>query len=893
VTFARLLATGSGRLAWRLEIEGFRYQPVSSRFMEKTTSDFQERICALSFEGVKLTQKANLVTATVEATGATFKMPDIGKRITAGFNTAPTATTWLAADASSSDTTLTVKSTEGFAGAADAEEDRYLYLDSEVIKYGAKTATTFTGCSRGRWGTLAQAHYIPGGAFLRYPEITDQPTVLEGRRVRLYAYGPGDDPQGDGTQVWLGTVRGDLRMQGPTWSVNVEPISRMLEAELGGDLGEPCGLRGIYYPHGLAEARWQITLYRVAYDAGATDTFITDGAAAIAGVVFLPTAAGGFFETQEDFVAAVNTQLDAITSGWNTRVYCRVSADGGYYFVCQPNATPDVVGITFDLPDCDPIFGEFAWDATLNESGWDDEHVGPITANTPYYFHPMRLPMAGAGLVPRGVFGRASSLEADDALAAATHPPARLHLGGVDGITSNTTLAIVSWDTGTDLPYSIQARSSANRSVDLLRLFTPARDAASDLHYYTPGAMPRVRLGRSYGSTAYDGTGTYNLIKSLADSAAVQVNLGSQPMVRTGDFNGTDWLAAYDGATAAARDRIYTSLEPVKLGELISPDLQLLGYFLAFDTDGALVPRRLRLAAPTEIAVYSITRSNLITDKGMPAYERGVVGIYNTLAIRDGYDAQEDRYTLPPIRTRDVASYGRSPISRTVMIEPKSSSRTPITYDSAVRIANGILGIFGNPYAYITCQVPLTAFVAAPLGSTVSITTKQLPSSSGTRGVEDLVALVIGREIDFMAARITLTLLATTANIAGYAPSAKVASQTGATDDWTLTLSSAYFTTDEDASDHIAVGDRVEVYRFDSATAGTQGGEVISVSGNDVRVQFDANWTPGSDEWVLTGAAADNGTALEAGQRRYAYLADADGLIDFGDGFAPARQLAP
>lgn len=884
MTWSRVQTTGRGTLAWRLQIAGFPVEFVSSRAMETMAADGRQRICGLDFSGVKLSQKADLVRCKLDATGATFKLPDVGAAVTAALNTAPSATTWLTADMTFAASSATVKSTEGFPSSG------YLYLDSEVIAYSGKTSTTFTGLTRGVWNTLPQAHYVPDGAFLRYPEITTRPTVLDGRRVRLFVYGRGDDPTGDGTQVWLGVMQGDPRMQGPSWSIMVDPISRVLDAELGGDLGDPVSVRGIYYP---ATSPWVLHVGRAAYSSGSSTAIPI-------GIYSHNIRIADFFETQEAFIARVNAELATLTASWTgvSGIYCRASRDGTYHFEIQTAANPDGIDLRLERLECEPVFE--AATVTTNAEAWDDAPIYTMLASTTYYVHPKPwlAAMPGAGLVPRGVFGRTpGGLESDEAAAAATRPPSRLYLGGSIGVSANTTLAVVSWDTGSDQPYSILARSTTNRSIDLLRAFAPARGSESDRHVYTPATLPQVRLGRTYDSADLPGEGTANLMRSLELDALTQINTGASPAIESGDYNFTEWSAAYDGAPPYAGERYYSSLSPLKLDEIISPDLQLLGYFLAFDSSGKLTVRRIRLASPTEAGVFAITKSNLLTDKGMPAYERGAVGLFNTVVIRDGYDPQEDRYTLPPTKVRDVRAYGRNPIARSVLIEPKSTSVAPIAPADAVRIADGVLGVFGNAYAYITLDVPLTAFASTTLGSTVSIATAHIPDATGTRGVSDLVGLVVGREIDFMGARITLTILASPQAIAGYAPSALITDQTdNGGDEWEIELDSAYFVDGDSAENHFLAGDGVYVYRFDSLTAGTVTGTVVSAVGNVVTVQFNATWTPSTDEWVLAYADGDAGTVTDH-QKRYAFVGDVSGLIDFqgatSSEFVPARVFAP
>ena len=53
---------------------------------------------------------------------------------------------------SGSDTTITCDSTTGFMSTG------YIKIEEEIIIYSGITGTTFTGCTRGRWGTTAVGH---------------------------------------------------------------------------------------------------------------------------------------------------------------------------------------------------------------------------------------------------------------------------------------------------------------------------------------------------------------------------------------------------------------------------------------------------------------------------------------------------------------------------------------------------------------------------------------------------------------------------------------------------------------------------------------------------------------------------------------------------------------
>lgn len=88
-------------------------------------------------------------------------------------------TTYISANVSSSATTITVKSTSAFAAAGD------FWCGAECISYTGKTSTTFTGCTRGAYGTTARA--MRGGS-TNGQAVYDAPPSWIGRKITLKGY---------------------------------------------------------------------------------------------------------------------------------------------------------------------------------------------------------------------------------------------------------------------------------------------------------------------------------------------------------------------------------------------------------------------------------------------------------------------------------------------------------------------------------------------------------------------------------------------------------------------------------------------------------------------------------------------------------------------------------
>lgn len=71
----------------------------------------------------------------------------------------PKVSTEISIAASSSDTTINVSSTADFLNGVDALST-YLIIGDEIIKYTGTTPTSFTGCLRGQFGTIADSYDV-------------------------------------------------------------------------------------------------------------------------------------------------------------------------------------------------------------------------------------------------------------------------------------------------------------------------------------------------------------------------------------------------------------------------------------------------------------------------------------------------------------------------------------------------------------------------------------------------------------------------------------------------------------------------------------------------------------------------------------------------------------
>lgn len=137
------------------------------------------------------------------------------------------------------DETVTVQSTEGFemlehtAAFTDAPNQTVGYIrirkTGEVIRYTGKTATTFTGCTRERFGTIAQHIDVdPATAADKRPEVEEFIYLEMPGPQLLYA-------------ILTGTVLGTSIALPPAWHLGINPahVDDDQFLQIGSDLFDP------------------------------------------------------------------------------------------------------------------------------------------------------------------------------------------------------------------------------------------------------------------------------------------------------------------------------------------------------------------------------------------------------------------------------------------------------------------------------------------------------------------------------------------------------------------------------------------------------------------------------------------------------------------------------
>ena len=176
----------------------------------------------------------------------------------------------LTADFAASGVTATVDSTTGWPGAGE------FHAGIERVTYTGTTATTFTGCTRARSGSLAYRHNT--GTTAQF--VTDRPRFWRGREVVLWAapsdpsgFVPGTTLDADARQVWRGRIVDGPQRERDGFRFEAQSLDRVLDdalvASISGQVVDTSAKHAI-------QKGWQATVTLVACGAAGAEQWRYD-----------------------------------------------------------------------------------------------------------------------------------------------------------------------------------------------------------------------------------------------------------------------------------------------------------------------------------------------------------------------------------------------------------------------------------------------------------------------------------------------------------------------------------------------------------------------------------------------------------------------------------------
>ncbi|MEM9067092.1 MAG: hypothetical protein AAGE52_01260 [Myxococcota bacterium] len=852
--------------AYRLEIEGLGIQPVSSPALEQTLADGRVRVDGLLRTGLQREEATDIARGTLESSGMTAFVVDrrdnTGSIFTRWFAQRPLVRTWL-----TTDVPATGAATVGVVSSAGIAIGSVVHIDTEALLVDTVPddfSFTVTSSGRGHWGTIRQQHYAGDDENANPIVSVERPLSIEGRRAYLYRYILGeDDLSGFGTAVFTGILTKDARLEadGAVWSLLIDPLTELLNQDLGADLSEPTSIRGVFYP---STRPGRFTLAR------STTPDIT-------GVTsdreFFE--ATGFFESQESFTAYLNAPTASGGLALSTRLNAWAGITDAEAFVANTghwgirwSGTDFIVQVPEGSASALPLI-----DGTIQVP--DDPSALPLGVKA--------IVSGGGGAtqqgkVPRGIFGAAAL----GPVGTGALSPLNLYLGGLVRPSAGDSIAI-RWPDDTEALYEAVSADADEGFAQVRSASVPAERGMF------PGQLPEIRVFRTYVTS-----GSLNDFRSaLLANAPVLANRGGSPFVTSFDFDVWEFeLARAAGGRSFLLSRQYIATESIKLAEFLEEEFKLAGVYPILNLAGQIDVRQLQLPTSTSIASLTIDDS-VLTPDDPPRWERNAFGSISVGVLKTGYEPIQDRHMGTTYVVRDRIALGMRKAPRELEIKPKSTELVAVDQAQAVEIFSRALGIFGRPYVMVTCSVIPSIMYEATLGTIVKFSNASLPNVlTGRRGLgtENAAAgLIVGRSWSFEGEeRGTLKILISDQSIAGYAASCSVRSNalvSGTEYDLTVDFMdplnvASIAPAGAVLSDFYAVGDFLEILEFNTATTTPVQGTVTAIDDDTgvIRVDFDSAPVFTGNQYLRF---ADANNASQS-QQRYAYYADSFSELPFG-----------
>lgn len=843
--FSELIARGGGaRLAFGLVIEGVgAFVSDASRSYQGRNPWSPDNFAAyegLDASEVVTDERADFLGAELDAGGLTLVIRDTHNDIaTATFGSPrPSRRTFLGSDLTSSATTVTVVDTTGWPTAG------YLHIGREAIRYTGKTATSFTGCTRGALGTLACAHTLetvgPSGAPVPDIGVTDKPLTVMERRAQLYLF-IDDVASASGDVIWRGIVKGvESTADLSGYQITLAHVSCLLDQEFGSKL-RPFGLRGFYFSD---EDPFELVI------AEHSSSYYDSDPAHIFDIVLT-----GFYETLDQLRDAISTALGTSTN-WHTigtgatalpenDDYTCVLFDGNLavqfrtgspaYWVSIVMCHRVVVGLLESGGD----FGT-TWVREVETPVADGDRFG-VAVNTTYAVTPKRpspAPIAYARVGRTGT--RGAGVEVPD------YPPNRVYYqGDIDGdsITSFEA-ALGDRSRGT---FTVTTHVGASDYFEVT-LVTSTHGApiggdgallVTEASGITLVSTPESRI-QFAPVVQFDGALRWDeLLSELISLTPTSGASGTTPWLPSAEFDTSDITAQTLAAYGAEFAKHWEIRKPTNLRDLIGPELQILGLCWTSSYGSTLTVRKIEVTtASTTTAADLSDRSTDPRDRRMAAGV-GVIeqrdGIVNTALVRFGYDAKSEEYADVYISAhmRDSAQhFGEHSITIEPIGEEIPASDTIIAAMRDALRASALVATHSYPYAHVTLSmIPGAHLWGVILGDIVSITDRRIPFN-GRRGLEAQRGQVVGKTVRYSgpgAPSVDLTVRLAEHNAGGYAPSARVYHDTPlAVSNTRIRMRAENWDSDAPSSGtrydyaHFQVGDVVTIHQEDTATAATE-----------------------------------------------------------------------
>lgn len=901
MSWSNVVATGTGKIAFRLVIAGHPIEFVTTPRLEGAGSDGRTRKAGLNVRDIQWGESLDLAQVKLTQQGFTANVVcDYENTISDSFFKYPsrTLTNYIKSTISSTDTVISVLRNSTLAGAYIYVGQECMYVDS--VNYATPGAYTVT-VTRGVRQTVPMAYYVTDD--IMTPEITSARYSVEGITCYLYAYG--DTETGNGTLTWTGLVSMQPGLRNlSTIDIPIDGVSKLFDQTLSSDLNKPFSLRGITYED------WNIPVITItrhstaAYSAAVTTDSIVIG----------PHTSGlvGFFETQQDWCNALNAAIVLQTAGWGAnKLNDHTTGTGPFVAAVVGESDDDSWRLIYKTAagtaywhtiTVEPAYGFASGAATSidlchGSTKWFIDSITNIAKQTLAVSTLYRVTnqndrpsvyggldggisqwttsMPSAGSVPRGWIG--GPIARGTILANKLYPNITSLLTTVDQVQ-------IDWpdfngQPANSIPYNIMS-SSISPTYNVLEFLSTT--GPNLFRKYTSTGLPEITVSRQYASGSNFGVFLDNLISGSAEGA----NAGRQPMLTTQHIDIVPLMAAISTVAEPfewLNNRDYYGNSDVSLSKLVVEELKLLGMIPTITAQGKYSLIDLQLPTSTETTSLSIDASSHLSLNSLPGFESNPWGLVNKIEMKTGWNPTTGQHTGDIFKFNDINAILRHAVPSVMKIEPRSSAArgdNSIPIEDVIILGKKWTSVVGNAYSVIAIKTPLTA-INTVIGSIVNLSISNIPDQSdGGRGVTNMAGLIIGRTVKPSEACVELKLLISSNKTTGYAPSSDIDTITSAgAGNYNVYLLSPQISGYASITDWV-VGDKVRIISWNSDTVYEESATIQSITAGS----YLAVVSCGTDLTTLPGLLTmeyDVASLASTSQTDYCYIADQSNLINF------------
>jgi hypothetical protein len=890
MTWNNVIATGSGKIAMRLEIAGHPIEFVTAKYLEGAGTDGRIRLSGLNLNSISWSETLKPTECKLNQSGFTATIvEDYDHLIGDSFTRLP-----------SEDKTTYLSSTYEAHDDASIAVTEQVYVDNDVIYAGKEcmfVLHAYVGgaldVTRNYRHSEAQAFYNDSIRRMDRAEVTDRRVILEGLTCYLYAYGDGET--GNGTLVWTGIISTQPKLRSlNTWEVAIDGVSSILDQDLSSDLDGDLSVNGIYYEEWNAP-RIHVTRH--------TSNLQTSAASADI-VIIEPYNFIGYYTDQQDWCDAVTVAITSATAGWGANALNSVGGpkleavvDGDVWCLVLTTDTTAywhsiTVMETVAKTGIDPYMSSGVYLYDLHPS----TRTSSLAVSTAYHIPssestefpifgatiaPPTTPVTGAGTVPRGWIGSKWHPPIGTQLANRFYPNRTISLQAGDAI-------LVEWPANDDLDainieYNILVDNTVNLYATIEHLFD--RSPRSIGRRYTRDSIPKAKVSRVYVENGC----FYDFINEILAGSAEYSSIGAQPYLTSNHLDISEFNKLYIGITSIPwlASRYYGAASKCSLATFFAEELKLLGAVPSITTNGRLGCFYFKPAISTMSAVKSIESSNILSAKQLPGYEPVPYGIVNTIQMKTDYDVISGEHKGDTYMFRDANSLSRNPIPRLMKIEPRSKSTLgdgSISRDDIVNLCSSWTKFLGTSYTTYTVLCDLST-INCVLGSNILLTISQVPNQqNGGRGMTTLPSLVVGRKVNIIEGTVEITAITTISKNVGYSPSSDI----DFIDDlgggnWNVYLVTPTLPVDNDIMNYAgveswAVDDVIRIVQFNTATPTEN---LCTITGITIGTNLLTVSAAGAIPTLPATVEYANASEITTTQQRYGFIANDHDRIEF------------